>query len=475
MIYDLNILKEVNNLDNKFDVCIIGAGAAGITIANKLKKAGLKIALCEAGSYEYTEESQDFYKGKLVGDHYFDLDIARLRYLGGSTNHWGGWCRSFEPVDFDRGYLGEEYKWPITYKELFKFRNTACNILEIDDDFDFKSSEDKKVKKIKFQFSPPVRFKDKYQDELQKASNVNVFINANLYDISGENSIIKFAHFKSYTKNKIKIQASKFIFAMGGIENSRFLLWFKKKYQNKFFDNTTPIGKYWMEHPHFNLGSALVNKSVTEQTYYSLTQKAQKESQILNCGFRINKITSNKTTKSMIKELLCIAPKIGQKIAYLADKNLVCGARLFAAWEQSPNISNTITLSENKDKFEIPRVNLKWKKNSFDRENVKESVRIFNDWLLEDDLGRIQLHKWMLNDLEYPTDDELGGYHHMGGTRMSNSPKLGVVDKNCKVFGSQNLYIAGSSVFTTGGHNNPTLPIVQFSLRLAEHLLKSKV
>ncbi len=81
MIYDLNILKEVNNLDNKFDVCIIGAGAAGITIASKLKKGGLKIALCEAGSYEYSDESQDFYKGKLVGDHYFDLDVARLRNI----------------------------------------------------------------------------------------------------------------------------------------------------------------------------------------------------------------------------------------------------------------------------------------------------------------------------------------------------------------------------------------------------------
>ena len=87
---------------------------------------------------------------------------------------------------------------------------------------------------------------------------------------------------------------------------------------------------------------------------------------------------------------------------------------------------------------------------------------------------RIQLHDWLIKNKNYPEYDELAGYHHMGGTRMSISKKYGVVDNNCKVFGSENLYIAGSSIFTTGGHNNPTLPIVQFSLRLADHLYKTK-
>ena len=79
---------------------------------------------------------------------------------------------------------------------------------------------------------------------------------------------------------------------------------------------------------------------------------------------------------------------------------------------------------------------------------------------------------WILNDLDYPTDDELAGYHHMGGTRMHKDVQFSVVDKNCLVYGSQNLFVVGSSVFTTGGHNNPTLPIVQLSLRLGEHLAR---
>ena len=81
------------------------------------------------------------------------------------------------------------------------------------------------------------------------------------------------------------------------------------------------------------------------------------------------------------------------------------------------------------------------------------------------------LKNWVFDNYNFP-DNSRGGQHHMGGTRMHKNSTYGVVDSNCKVFGIQNLYIAGSSIFTTGGHNNPTLPIVQFSLRLADHLSK---
>ncbi len=74
-----------------------------------------------------------------------------------------------------------------------------------------------------------------------------------------------------------------------------------------------------------------------------------------------------------------------------------------------------------------------------------------------------------MKDNDYLIDDELGDHNHTGGTRMHKSNSLGVVDVNCKVFGLENIYITGSSIFTTGGHNNPTLPIVQFTLRLANH------
>jgi hypothetical protein len=475
VIYNLDHNSSQNIEIPQFDVCIIGAGAAGITLANKLDQENIKVCLCEGGSETYSEESQEIYKGNNIGDHYFNLDVARLRFLGGSTNHWNGLCRSFEEIDFNRGYLGEEYRWPITYDEIFKYHDESCKILEIDNNFEYleKNKQDKEIRKITFKFSPPVRFNEKYRNKIDESKNIILFLNANLLDIEGENKLIKSAKFESFSKKQLKIKANVFIFAMGGIENSRFLLWFKEKYNSKFYDKKIPIGKYWMEHPNFTLGSAIVDKSITDSIYFSINPNIQINKKILNCGFRINKIT-NYETKKLVKELLCIAPKFGNKVSDLLNKKLVCGAGFFASWEQSPNIYSNITLARTFDKFNIPRINLNWKKNSLDRKTLMESINTFNNWLMDEELGRIHLHKWVNEQSNYPQNDEIAGYHHMGGTRMHKNPSYGVVDENCKVHGSKNLYVIGSSIFTTGGHNNPTLPIVQFTLRLADHLIKTK-
>ena len=467
MIYDLNKLNKKYQDENDYEVCIIGSGAAGITIAKHLSKFNLKIALIEGGSLDFSSESQDIYKGKLIGDPYYPLDVARLRYLGGSTNHWGGMSRSFDEVDFERGYFGEEFKWPIKYFELKNYLNEACKILEIQNNFEYNQN-DLQVKPIKFQFSN-VRFKKKYQSFLSNSKNINLYINSNLKDLHGENRRLKKITLESYNKKKIKLSAKKFVFAMGGIENSRYLLWFQKKYNNKFFDSNNNLGKYWMEHPVFTLGKAFVKKTVLMKPYYSLTKKPQIEKKILNCGLRMHGISLN-ATKQLLKNLLCTAPRVGEKITKLLNKNLICGVKLRAAWEQSPSKDSYISLSSQVDRFEIPKISLKWSKNDLDRKTVRETVDIFNDWFLKNDFGRIQLDKWILNNESYPENDELAGLHHMGGTRMASNKSLGVVDSNCKIFGSNNIYIAGSSIFVTGGHNNPTLPIVQFSLRLAEHL-----
>ncbi|MBA3325456.1 MAG: FAD-dependent oxidoreductase, partial [Rhodobacteraceae bacterium] len=78
----------------RFDVCVIGAGPAGITVARRAAAHGLSVALMEAGDAEFTVESQEVYEGALLGQDYFPLDVARLRFLGGSSNHWAGWCRA---------------------------------------------------------------------------------------------------------------------------------------------------------------------------------------------------------------------------------------------------------------------------------------------------------------------------------------------------------------------------------------------
>lgn len=143
-------------------------------------------------------------------------------------------------------------------------------------------------------------------------------------------------------------------------------------------------------------------------------------------------------------------------------------------WEQKPNLSSKIVLSQNnKDRFDIPKVNLNWKKTPDDLSTPKKCLQKLGEFFIEQDIGRIGIYDFVQNKKAFPTDDEVGGHHHMGGTRMGDgNDKYDVVDENLKVFGTQNLYVVGSSVFRTGGHANPTLTIVQLSLRLADYLSK---
>ena len=112
-------------------VAIIGAGVAGITIAHILDRKGIPAVVFEAGGEEFTDESQDFYRGKTVGDDYFELDATRLRYLGGSSNHWAGWCRVLDAWDFEKRDHVPDSGWPITRADIEPHLDEVHRILDL--------------------------------------------------------------------------------------------------------------------------------------------------------------------------------------------------------------------------------------------------------------------------------------------------------------------------------------------------------
>ena len=143
------------------------------------------------------------------------------------------------------------------------------------------------------------------------------------------------------------------------------------------------------------------------------------------------------------------------------------------AWEQKPKYHNRIELSKNEyDDFGIPKISLYWKKNEEEIRTARIFITELGKLFAQKNIGRIGILAY-LNEHKgnFPENDSPAGHHHMGGTRVGYDPKnYDVVDTNLKLFGTNNLYIAGSSIFRTSGHANPTLTIVQLSLRLAEHL-----
>jgi choline dehydrogenase-like flavoprotein len=171
-----------------------------------------------------------------------------------------------------------------------------------------------------------------------------------------------------------------------------------------------------------------------------------------------------------VGEIACVAPSIGRWAAKRLEKNLVCGVGVRAAWEQAPIAANQIRLGSMLDSAGIPRPELHYRKTELELRTVRETFTLFGKYLIDKNLGRARFLPWVLGRGDYPADDEQGGYHHLGGTRMSADPRKGVVDADCKVHDVNNLYIGGSSVFPSGGQANPTFTIVQLALRLADRL-----
>ncbi|MFZ5720262.1 MAG: FAD-dependent oxidoreductase [Pseudomonadota bacterium] len=471
MLRDLNSAAPTDN--GAFDVCVIGAGPAGISMALELARKNKRVALCEAGGFEPSEESQSCYQGAVVGDPYFALDATRLRYFGGSTGHWSGWCYTLDDIDFARkDRISQLAHWPITRADLAPYLSRACAFVEIKQPRGPRLlSPTKGLQEIYISFSPPTRFGEKYRKSIVDSKNITLFLNANLTDLRVRSGRVTEAVFTSYTGQKTTVRADNYVFAMGGIENSRQLLWHNQRNNGGLYERGIPVGKYWMEHPHFTIGAALVDFGLPDKRkFFGLTPGKQMELGVLNAALRLEPLGRN-ATRRLVKDLMCAAPSVGEWAAGLAGENLVCGVKLRAAWEQAPRAENGFTLDpKNVDRFGIPAPVLHWRKSDLDHRTITKTALQFNDWLMGRKLGRLKLDSWVMGRGDYPTNDELGGHHHMGGTRMADSPVRGVVDRNCQVFGSKNLYVAGSSVFPSGGHTNPTLSIIQLSLRLADHL-----
>ena len=179
---------------------------------------------------------------------------------------------------------------------------------------------------------------------------------------------------------------------------------------------------------------------------------------------------NKKIYKEIIKDLLCVAPKFGKKIARnIFERDLKCG-NIFMHLEEAPNKENKIVLDTKiKDMNGVPITNLHYKNSKKTLKTAKIILEEFADICMKLDLGRLSIKK---NIDELESYESLGVYHHIGGTIMGNDSNSSVVDYSLKVHDNKNLYVLGSSVFPTSGYTNPTFTIIQLSLRLGDHIFK---
>ena len=476
------ILDKLEDVKSKYDVCIVGAGPSGLILSEKLSKK-LNILIIEGGSFEISDKSQEIYSGQVIGDNYFDLSTTRLRYFGGSSNHWGGWVRNLEEDEFEKIESLKVDEWPIKKKDLDKYLDVACGILKIKNNFQSENFIKNSFNKVNYsRVEEPHLFSKPYIEKFAKSKNIDLCLNTNLINAEIKNNFVTKIIVSNFKNLKKKINSKKFIIAAGGLENSRILLWIKKNNPNSFFSKISNIGTYFLEHPHIHVGHFITKINDVERKdadfpafFLHIDKEKKNNFNILGSAFRFYHYPgSSSISKKIIAELSCLAPKYLKNLYNIFDKKLICTGKLFIVSEQHPNINNRIELDHGSlDIFGIPKIKLFWKKNTIDKKTISLSSKFLAEEFSNKNFGRISLSNTIYND-DLPKNendgDYIGGNHHMGGTRMSNDYKKGVVNSDLKIWGINNMYVCGSSVFPRGGTCNPTLSIIQLSLRLADHI-----
>lgn len=480
MIIDFN--NDSHKIIDKYDYCIAGAGAAGITLALKLAKNGKRIALFEGGDKEYSQVSQDIYKGNVTSENPYWLDTYRLRFLGGTTNHWAGRCRPFTEYDFEDKQINGLPGWPISFEEMNRYLPQAKSILELEENNTFKTIENTNIESEHFEpevyASSSIRFRDKFSEDLEQHPNIDLYLNANLVDIKLENnqSTIKYFTILNYKQKKQNFTASNYIIAMGAIENARILLNCNSQITSGIGNQTNMVGKCFMEHLNIRLGEFVSNKAKwgdSQSMQFMTTPKLARE---MNTGLsnitfgtvkQIKAYGRTAEIKALFNKLSCQLG-VSEYLQFLYEHDCIGEGVISTLCEQFPFKDSKLTLIDEIDSLGLKRVELDWRLSQSDIDSIRNISVAIAEEFAENNLGRVKLSTFITDSTQ---KIEISPHaHQMGTTRMSTSTEYGVVDENCKVHKTDNLYVAGSSVFPTGGAVNPTMPLLQLSYRLAEHL-----
>lgn len=499
-----------------YDYTIIGAGAVGIFLSLLLAKQDKKVLIIETGHYSEDEQRQDlniiFQTGKKLTTSVW----GRKRAIGGTTIRWGGQSLPFDEHVFKQKEWIKESGWPISYDELKDHYNSANRFMKIDT-LDYRDDIFKLFKTEKLfpdnevfdqhfsKFAPEPNFKKLYAKELDKY--VTVLYNAVVTNIiANTKNVVNQIQLTNFNNQERLINVQKIIIACGTIESVRLLLTSNELGSQGRVDGSGWLGKAFMEHPCITVGSlstkasyklqSIFNTKINEgkkfSVRFSLNEAIQEKQKLVNASLslmfyyknesfdpyvEVKKINREKKIQSLSKIIKHSPAYIKTLYAYTIGKFIYkdkASGRAVLMLEQEPLLNSMITLSNEKDKLGMPKVILNWK---ISRVTWETAIYISNFFKKEFDktsLGTLQLEEYMTADNENWEDYLSDVNHHMGGARMSNDSSTGVVDKNLKVWGLENLFVCSCAVFPTSSHSNPTLTLLALTSRLANHLLHSE-
>lgn len=529
-IIDARDLNPGTVLDS--DVCVIGAGVAGVTVAQELAHAGKRVCLAESGGFEPDPAVQALYGMASIGYPQRPDFMSRARYFGGSCNLWAGRSMALAPLDLTERPWVPGGAWPIDYAELARYYPAAAAVLglphapvrEPDAVARHLSADERRlldnpdlVPTLSLWGRRALRLGAGDARRLASMPGTTVLVSASAIELRTQESGERVAEalLKTLSGVECRIRAHQFVIACGGLETARLLLASRDRHQDGIGNERDLVGRYFMDHPRAVFGKVhlsaaarlrgLRGRPVADgklQVGLGFAPELQRREGLLNHYVTLELQTSGYTEakyQSFVQTMKVLLRRghagsrldlarrhLGQlpEMIYLLSPKELMPHPLYRLYvglrdslprrrvpqtfvpvyfcEQPPNASSRVMLSPDRDALGMQRLVLDWRIDDSVYHGIDRLQQLLAHRLRETGLGSLQPGQGR------PAFTDAS--HHMGTTRMSQDPRLGVVDAQCRVHGTGNLFVASSAVFPSAGHANPTWTIIALALRLADHL-----
>lgn len=518
------------------DVCIVGAGPAGLTLAAELADTGWKILLLEHGGLDFEPARQSLLEGRDVTGEYHDPAMSRRSQFGGTAQIWNTPVRGrpgakhvpLDEIDFEKRDWVPHSGWPFsraTLEPWYARAGERCGLTS--SEYQAAAWEGDDARPLRFD-GPDVR-SEVYQlgtDEpftsgarawIGKSDNVDCVLHATVLEITPAPGAtrIESVTFQSPARRRHEVRATVFVLSAGGLETPRLLLASRSRWSAGIGNAHDLVGRFLMDHPVYfftelvpatpALARSLAfydareTRGATVLGRMTLPPEVLRREKLLNFsavfyprppGYRSPGIEALRQMRLLARKkqfgaALGFAPQLvlhaADVVAYARRRKKHAHATSAHFWsrdagaaeqfatfepefylEQPPDPENRVSLSAETDEHGLPKTLLNWHWGRASRESAERAATLLDESFARYGHGR-------LRPLKYPRVNP-SGHHHLGTTRMHESPAHGVVDADGRVHETDNLFVAGSAVFPTGGYANPTLTIIALAMRLADHL-----
>lgn len=512
-------------------VIVVGSGPAGVAVAEGLLRRGRRVLLIESGGHREEAGEQDPYGGgppRGVWGHE-PLGENRRRMIGGTSTAWGGRCVPLDPVDFERRAWVPDSGWPITWAEYARWLPEASTLLEIPPS-DFHRHEpdpiltrDADIDGTPIElWSPPTDVShllarlEADEPGLQVLRGTHV-TGLDIDDTGRVRAVLARRH-----DAEVRLEGERVVLAAGALENARLLLC------SSIAHRLPAVGRFYMSHvfaSHIAFQGPPLPKATgffrVGRTYarhrWQLTPAAQERLRVGNViGFMARPPAHRLAVHLDPLSALVQAAKLGRRVIRSprsvpdAPRTMLVYARVLLKappifWsntimqavrrrarhrlpmllpprsaathhltvqaEHLPHADSRVVLSAQRDRYGVPMLEADIDFHRTDFETVEAFFTTIADFLERHGYRAVVEPRAAA---EAFARDMYGGFnsnaHHIGTARMGEDPATSVVDADCRVHGTPNLWVAGAAVFPTSGHANPTLSIVALACRLAAHL-----